>query len=162
MPTLWRHCWWPWIPSVARDAGQVFEGTNINSTSDGCPSHLYVTCWSVCDRDQNCCLEKNCAWSLHRSFLKLLISWFLIGQRSNSSHVFWSCDFYGSKATLILWLALKKGFDHLIQFWTWSQTLLHGTYKWLPFAYRPCFAISSDRQLSRYSARGTWCACIHQ
>ena len=26
----------------------------------------------------------------------------------------------------------KKGFDRSIQFWSWSQTLLHKTYKWLP------------------------------
>ena len=29
------------------------------------------------------------------------------------------------------WSAPQKGFDHLIQFWSRSQTLLHGTYKWL-------------------------------
>ena len=36
---------------------------------------------------------------------------------------------------LSLWLAFKKGFGRLIQFWSWSQMLLLGTYKWLPLVF---------------------------
>ena len=42
----------------------------------------------------------------------------------------WSIDFSSSEVTLIPWSVSKRGFDHLIQFWS---RLLHGTYKWLPF-----------------------------
>ena len=35
-----------------------------------------------------------------------------MGQRSNCSHVFF--DFHSSEVILIPWLAVKKGFDHLI------------------------------------------------
>ena len=56
-----------------------------------------------------------------------------MGQRSN-----WSCMFLISfgfcsyVVALISWSVLKKVLDCLIQFWSQSQTLLHGTYKWLP------------------------------
>ena len=57
---------------------------------------------------------------------------FFTGQRSNFSHTFLILDFRSSEVPLIPWLALKKCFDRLILFWSRSQMLLHGTYKWLP------------------------------
>ena len=95
-------------------------------------SHLYVACRSVCDRNQ-------VFWSAKSVLDRLIIPFW--GS--------WSLDFQGSKVKLQLcvldcwFLAVlrspwsldrppQKGFDRLIQFWSWSQTLLHGTYKWLP------------------------------
>ena len=72
-----------------------------------------------------------CAWSIDCLLLKLLIVWFVTSQRSNCSCTSWSFNFRSLEATLIPWLALKKGFDRLIQFWSQSQMLLHRTYKWL-------------------------------
>ena len=84
-------------------------------------SHLYVDFWSdvkIFDRQEVCLI----AWL---SLLKLIFT----GQRSECSHAFlifavqrwpWSLDQH------------LKGFDHLIQFWSRSQTPLHGTYKWQP------------------------------
>ena len=50
-------------------------------------SHLYVACWSICNWDQDFWLAKVCltAWSF---LLKLLITWFFMGQRSDCSCTF--------------------------------------------------------------------------
>ena len=74
-------------------------------------------------------ISQKCAWSLDHFLLRLLIAWFSKGQRSNCSRTFY---FTSSKPTLIPWSAPQMGFDCLIQFRSWSQMLLHGTYKWLP------------------------------
>ena len=63
---------------------------------------------------------QKCAWLLDRSLLKLSISWVLTGERSDCSHVFLILWFRSLEATLIPWSALKKGLDHLIQFWSRS------------------------------------------
>ena len=83
-------------------------------------SHLYVTCWSNLRPWSKCLIGKYCAWLLDRLIFQ--------GQRSNCSHAFLIHWFSNPEAILIPWSAPKKGFDHLIQFWSRSQTLLHGTY----------------------------------
>ena len=90
-------------------------------------SHFYYACWSVCNQDQDFGLAKNV---LDCSLLKLLITWFITGQRSNCHCMSYLLIFTVQKVTLIPWLVLKKDFDYLIQFWFRSQTLLHDTYKW--------------------------------
>ena len=86
-------------------------------------SHLYVACWAF-----DFWLARNV---LVCPFDRLIF----MGQRSNWSHAIWSFDFHSLEVTLIPWSALKKGFDHMIQFWSQSQMLLHGTYKWLPLVF---------------------------
>ena len=71
------------------------------------------------------------AWSFP---LRLLIAWFARVNGQIAAARSWFADFSSSEATLIPWLAPKKGLDCLIQFWSWSQMFVHGTYKWLPLA----------------------------
>ena len=74
-------------------------------------SHFYVACWSFL-------IGKKCAWSFPSEALDGLI---LKGQRSDCSCAVdstvwrspWSID-----------QPPQKSFAHLIQFWSWSQTLL--------------------------------------
>ena len=89
-----------------------------------------VTCWSVCYRNQVFLIGKKRAWLLDRSLLRLLIVWFPRVKGQIAAARSWSVDFSSSEVTLILWSAPQKGFDHLIQFWSLSQVLLHETYKW--------------------------------
>ena len=88
-------------------------------------SHLYVACRSVSDRNQ--------VFWLAKSVLDCLIvpfwgCWSLCmiskDQRSNCSHTFLIVAVQRSP-----WSTPQKG---LIQFWSWLQTLLHGTCIWLP------------------------------
>ena len=65
-------------------------------------SHLYVACWSVCDRikifdQQNVCLI---VWS---EALDCLIFLRVKGQRSNCSHAFLILDFCSLEVPLIPW-----------------------------------------------------------
>ena len=66
-------------------------------------------------------LAKTVLDACDHSLLKLLITWFSKDQRSNCS------------CTFLIWdhldplIESKKGFDCLIQFWSWLQTLLHDT-----------------------------------
>ena len=81
-------------------------------------SHLYVACWSVCDREHDFWLAKTVldlliSWSLDPS--KLLIAWFCTGQRSFLILSFfavwrwpWSLDRL-SKSSLITWFNFDRG-----------------------------------------------------
>ena len=81
-------------------------------------SHLHVTSWSIYDQDQDFWLAKTVLdWLIVPS--KLLIAWFLMGQRSNYSHV----------------LQFGGYLDPLISFDSILIPLLHGTYKWLPLVH---------------------------
>jgi len=106
-------------------------------------SHLYVTCWRICDWDQDfwLCLM---AWS---SLLKLFTAWLLWVKGRIWAARSWSFHFRSLEVILIPWSALKKGFDRLIQFWSLSQTLLHGTYKWLPLVMMMGGQLVSECQL---------------
>ena len=94
--------------------------------------HLYVTCWSVCNKDQDFWLAKSVLDCLTVPLKALDRLIFYRSKFELELHVLdvlifvvglpWSCD------------RLSKGFDLLIQFWSLSQTLLlHGTYKRLRF-----------------------------
>ena len=91
--------------------------------------------------------QKNgCAWSLDCSILKLLITWFSVVR----------------EVTLTTWSALIKGFDRLIQFWSWSQTLQHGTCKWLTLSNFPppwwaWVGISVQDYIFSFSCSGLFC-----
>ena len=81
-------------------------------------SHLHVASWSIYDHDQDFWLAKTVLdWLIVPS--KLLIAWFLMGQRSNYSHV----------------LQFGGYLDPLISFDSILIPLLHGTYKWLPLVH---------------------------
>ena len=85
-------------------------------------SHLYIACWSVCDRNQNFWLEKY-AWFFPSEAINCLI---FMGWRLNWSRTF-----------LILWLLQFESYlDPLIGslkgLWSFDLMLLHGTYEWLP------------------------------
>ena len=88
-------------------------------------SHLYVACRSVGDCDQVLWSAKGV---LDRSLLRLLIAWFSRVKGHIAAARSWLLTFSSLEVTLISWSAPQKGFDHLIQFWSRSQTLLHGTY----------------------------------
>ena len=96
------------------------------------PVEVFATRIKIFDRQRVCLIT----WSYPSEALDRLI--FNVSKRSNCSCVSWSFDFRSSEATLMPWSALKMGFDRLIQFWSWSQTLLHGTYKWLPLVVTFC------------------------
>ena len=95
-------------------------------------AHLYVVCWNICDQDQDFWLAKSVLDRLIISSKALDRFIFLRVKGRIGTVRSWSFDFRSLEMALISWLALKTGFDHLIQFWSWSQTLLHGIYKWLP------------------------------
>ena len=76
-----------------------------------------------------------CARFLDCFLLKLLIAWFWGFKGQATATHSWPVDFCSLEVTLILDRFSKKGLDYLIQFW--SQTLQHGTYRWLPLAYLP-------------------------
>ena len=84
----------------------------------------YVACRSVCDAIKFFEWQKVCliTWSFPSEALDCLI---FKGQRSNCNS--WFLAVWRSP-----WLVPKKGFDHLIQFWSRSQRLLHEMNKWLP------------------------------
>ena len=95
-------------------------------------SHLHTPYSSVCNRDQGF-WSTLIAWSFPSD--KFWGSWVLDFQRVKgqiASVCSWSIDFSSLEVTLIPWLAPKRSFDHLIQFWSWSQMLLHGTYVTTP------------------------------
>ena len=105
--------------------------------------HLYVACWNICTLvcrllkhlrpGSRFLIGKKCAWSLDHLFKSSWSLHFFLRVKGRIGTVrSWSFDFRSLEMALISWLALKTGFDHLIQFWSWSQTLLHGIYKWLP------------------------------
>ena len=74
--------------------------------------------------------ESLIAWLSPSEALNCLI---FKGQRTNCSHASWLLIFTSLEVTLIPWSAPKKSFDHIwFKFWSRSQTLLRGTYKWLP------------------------------
>ena len=67
-------------------------------------THLYVASWTICDSEALDCMSQiiaGCSWSA------------------------WFAGFYRSEITLISCLALKKGSEHLIKFWSRSQMLQH-------------------------------------
>ena len=93
-------------------------------------SHLCVTSWSVCDQDQDFWPAKSVFnWLLGCSLLKLLITWFSMGQRSNCSWVFWFLQF-------------RDYLDSI--FFILVAMLLHRTFKWPPLVYRGELANSSN------------------
>ena len=130
-------------------------------------SHLYVACRSVCDCDQDfwsvktvldCSLLKclidfqivaasswtifATTWLLGHPLLRLLIAWFSRVKGQIAAACSWFLIFSSSEVTLIPWSAPQKGFGCLIQFWSRSQTLLHGRYKWLPLV---CSVLIKDK-----------------
>ena len=115
-------------------------------------SHIYVTCRSVCDCDQE-------SWSV-KIILDRLITpfrgfWsldFTGVQRTKCSHasvvskkVHWLVDISRSEFVLIPW---KKNVDRLILFWSQSQTLLQATHMWLPLVTLPQLAAASNEGTS--------------
>ena len=71
-----------------------------------------------------------------------LIPWSLRVKGQIGAMHSWSFWFSEFRGYLGQWLALKKGFDLLIKFWSQSQTLLHR--KWLPLDTSIYKSIVSD------------------
>ena len=155
-----------------------------------CPMPRYwqlqgvVTCrlWKCLWPWSSFLIAKKCAWSLDWSLLRLLLrSWSLDFQGSKvtfwlNGHWYdididiaavhsWLLFFSSSEVTLTPWLAPQKGFDRLIQFWSRSQTLLHGTYKWLPLAAGPfahvLVSLPDWWPWSLVWERDFVCSCVH-
>ena len=76
-------------------------------------------------------IGKKCPWSLNCPSESLGRLIFCGSKGQIAASCSWSIDFCSLMVTFISWLALKKGFDCLIQFWSLSWTL-HGTCRWLP------------------------------
>ena len=98
-------------------------------------SHLYVAYSSVCNCDQVFWSAK-CAWLLDCSLLRLLITWFPKVKGQIAAMCPWLLIFNSLGVILIPCPPppphKKKDFDHLIQFWSQSQILLHETYSDYP------------------------------
>ena len=75
----------------------------------------FVTRIKIFDQQKVCLI----AWS---ALLRPLIAWFFMGQRSKC----WPLIFAVRRSPWSLALALKKCFDHLIQFWSRSQRFYMG------------------------------------
>ena len=95
----------------------------LYSTSRG--SHLCVACRNFSDHGQ-------VFRSLYHSLPRLFIAWFPRVKGQNAAMHSWLLILAVQRSPWSLDRPPQKGFDRLIQFWSWSQRLLHGTYKWLP------------------------------
>ena len=87
------------------------------------PIEGFATGITIFDQQKLCLI----AWS---SLLKHLISWILWSKVKLEPYLLDPLIFTVWRLLDPL-IALKKGFHHLIEFWSWLQTLLHGTHNWL-------------------------------
>ena len=117
------------------------------------PVEALATAIKFFDRQEVCLIAR----SLDRPLLRLLIAWFSRVKGQIAAAHSWLLIFSSLEVTLIPWSTPPNSFDRLIQFWSRSQTLLHGTYKWLPLVL-PCiegnFLLSSRESAKRYQVGG--------
>ena len=92
----------PLSRSILSYCTRNFEWESLGSKGN----HLCVTCWSVCDQDQNFWSAKSLiTWS---TLLKWMISWFYGVKGQIAAQYSWSFDFRSLEVTLIPWSALKR------------------------------------------------------